>query len=142
MLLFGKYFQGYLAAESRTELLLTMLQRISRKTLKEGYLRLQTLWSLFVKISLGSSSHKIPLGSYCLLYHKGYYGKPFRGVLMSKGLMVIIFEATDCSGILVKVLWKISKTFRDGLWFPSTMLNFIVYLDSIVHNDFLAIFPC
>ena len=68
--------------------------------------------------------------------------KTFRGVLMSKGLMAFIFEATDCSGIPVKVLWKTSKTFRDGLWFPSTMLNFIVYLDSIVNNDFLAIFPC
>ena len=87
-----EYFKGYIAAESRMELLLIMLQMVSRKTLKEGYLRLKTLWSLFVKKALGSSSHKIPLGSYCLQYHKGYYEKLLKGYLRSKALRLLFLK--------------------------------------------------
>ena len=92
MLLFVGIFQGYLTAESRTGLLLTMVQRVSKKTLKKGYLRLQTLWSLFVKIPLGLPSHKIPFESYCLQYYKGYYGKPLKRYLHSQALSSNINE--------------------------------------------------
>ena len=87
-----EYFKDYLATESRTELLLIMLQMVSRKTLKEGYLRLKTLWSLFVKIPLGLSSHQIPLGSYCQQYHKGYYGKPLKRYLRPKALRLLFLK--------------------------------------------------
>ena len=89
---FREYFKVYVAAESRTELLLITLQMVSRKILKERYLLLKTLWSLFVKKALGSSSHKIPLGSYCLQYHKGYYEKLLKGYLRSKALRLLFLK--------------------------------------------------
>ena len=45
-----------------------------------------------MKIPLGLSSYKIPLGSYCLQYHKGYYRKPLKGYLRPKTLWLLFLR--------------------------------------------------